>query len=112
MAQNRRSAKAQSRTLFGSDSNWRPGHADHRLLVADKTIAPSEKVKQLPIAPEIMPVLAFSATGFNDQSTHEWIFGDQALSGTPLPDLATTLSAGTHSPVFHASTVSTPITEG
>jgi len=43
-----------------------PGNADDCLLVADKHITPGEKVKQLAVPPEVGPVVALGASGFDD----------------------------------------------
>jgi len=52
-----------------------PEHADCRLLVADHHVAPRKDVEQFAITPEVAPVLAFGATGFDDQDvfTHAQI---------------------------------------
>jgi hypothetical protein len=36
------------------------------LLIAHEEIAPGEKIKQFPVAPEISPILALVAAGFDE----------------------------------------------
>ena len=44
-----------------------PENADDGLLILDGHISPCQDEKQLAVAPEIFPVLAFSMSGFNDE---------------------------------------------
>ena len=44
----------------------RPRGPNHGLLVADRDIAPSQHPKELAILPKISPIMAFGATGFNN----------------------------------------------
>ncbi len=47
----------------------RPCYADHSLLVADRDVPPSEDEEQLPVFPEVAPVVALSAAGLEHGET-------------------------------------------
>ncbi len=58
-----------------------PCDADERLLVADGEISPREKVEQLSIAPEVLPVVPSGPTRLQDQ--HAGLIGYDELLRRP-----------------------------
>ncbi len=44
----------------------RPGDADDGLFVADRNVAPGEDLEELPVVPEVAPVVLLGAAGFED----------------------------------------------
>ena len=50
-------------TIVRNGPDDRPGDADHRLLVADRDVAPGEDGEQLAIGPEVAPVMPLGPAG-------------------------------------------------
>ena len=44
-----------------------PYQADDGLLVSDRHVAPGQHVKKLPVAPQVAPIVALGAAGFDDE---------------------------------------------
>ena len=45
-----------------------PGDADGRLFIAHEDVSPRDKIEQLTVAPQVLPVVFFGAARFDDQS--------------------------------------------
>ena len=45
----------------------RPRRPDHRLLVAHSDVAPSQDSKKFPVTPQVMPIVPFGSSRFDDQ---------------------------------------------
>src|SRR5262245_32322865 len=52
-------------------SNDRPGYPHHSLLVSNEDVSPSEEIEQLPIPPQIAPIMTFASSSLNYQIVHE-----------------------------------------
>ena len=48
-------------------SNDGPQDADDGLLVSDRHVAPGQHVKKFPVAPQVAPIVALGAAGFDDE---------------------------------------------
>src|SRR5262245_26442789 len=70
-------------------SNDRPGYPHHSLLVSDEDVSPCEEIEQLPIPPQIAPIMTFPSSSLNYQIVHELYRSDLSSLASQMALLET-----------------------